>query len=138
MQLVEQHRITKTDPRWSAIDDACFLSKNLYNAANYLVRQEYIFNHHYISYAKLDKMMQRNPDYCALPRKVSQWVLKQIDHDWRAFFDAQKEWVAHSEKFEAKPRLPHYKHKTKGRNLLTYTVQAVGKRIFREKGVIQP
>lgn len=50
MQLVEQHIINKRDPRWSVIDNACLLSKNLYNTANYIVRQEYIF-HHYIPYA---------------------------------------------------------------------------------------
>ena len=88
MQLVEQHIIDRHDLRWAAIDAACLLSKNLYNAANYRVRQEYIFNHRYLSYAQLDKLMKHNPDYCALPRKASQWVLKQLDHDWQAFFAA--------------------------------------------------
>ena len=138
MQLVEQHIIDKRDPRWWVIDAACFLSKNLYNAANYIVRQEYLFNLRYIPYAQLDKMMKRNPDYCALPRKVSQWVLKQVDHDWQAFFAARDDWETHPEKFLGKPRLPKYKPKTTGRNLLTYTAQAVGKRIFEQKGVIQP
>ena len=36
MQLVEQHRIGCQDPRWAVIDEACFSSKNLYNAANYI------------------------------------------------------------------------------------------------------
>jgi hypothetical protein len=40
--------------------------------------QEYIFNHRYIPDWELDKLMKRNPDYCALPRKVSQWVLQQV------------------------------------------------------------
>jgi putative transposase len=42
MQLVEQHVIKRSDPRYAAIDRAAFASKNLYNAANYLVRQSYI------------------------------------------------------------------------------------------------
>jgi putative transposase len=138
MQLVEQHIINRHDSRWFVIDAACFLSKNLYNAANYIVRQEYIFNHRYITYAQLDKVMKKNPDYCALPRKVSQWVLKQVDHEWQGFFAAQDEWAAHPEKFTGKPRLPKYKHKTDGRNLLTYTRQAIGERVFKQKGVIQP
>lgn len=138
MQLVEQHVINRSDPRWSAIDAAAFRSKNLYNAANYLVRQEYIFNQRFIPYATLDKLMKRNPDYCALPRKVSQWVLKQVDHDWQAYFAARAEWQVHPEKFLGRPRLPKYKPITDGRNLLTYTVQAVGQRVFKKKGVIQP
>ena len=35
MQLVEQHVISKRDPRYSVIDEAAFKSKNLYNAALY-------------------------------------------------------------------------------------------------------
>jgi hypothetical protein len=38
MQLVEQHVISKRDPRYAAIDRAAFASKNRCNAANYLVR----------------------------------------------------------------------------------------------------
>ncbi len=33
MQLVEQHVISKTDPRYAAIDRAAFASKNLYKAS---------------------------------------------------------------------------------------------------------
>lgn len=42
MQLVEQHVIKKTDPRYAIIDAAAFASKNLYNAANYEMRQAFI------------------------------------------------------------------------------------------------
>jgi putative transposase len=138
MQLVEQHVIDKRDPRWLELDTACFRSKNLYNAANYILRQEFIFNRCYIPYAQLAKQMKCHPDYCALPRKVSQWVLKQLDHDWQAFFAALAEWQVNPDKFNGRPRVPKYKHKANGRNLVTYTVQAVSKRVFREQGVIQP
>lgn len=138
LQLVEQHMIDKRDPRWSAIDAASFRSKNLYNAANYVLRQAYIFNHHYTPYTQLDKLMKHQSDYCALPRKVSQQVLMQLDHDWRAFFNACDEWTAYPKKFNGRPRLPKYKHKTDGLNLLVYTDQAIGKRVFKKEGVIQP
>jgi putative transposase len=46
MQLVEQHVICDTDPRYAAVDRAAFASKNLYHAANYLVRQSYIQRGH--------------------------------------------------------------------------------------------
>ena len=42
MQLVEKYVIDRNDPRYSAIDDAAFKSKNLYNASNYEIRQSYI------------------------------------------------------------------------------------------------
>jgi hypothetical protein len=34
MQLTEQHIISKPDPRWQALDQAAWFSKNIYNAAN--------------------------------------------------------------------------------------------------------
>jgi len=43
MQLIEQHVISKADPRFAAIDAAAFAAKNLYNAATSLVRQAFIF-----------------------------------------------------------------------------------------------
>jgi putative transposase len=42
MRLVEQHAIARTDQHYRSIDAAAFASKNLWNAANYLVRQSYI------------------------------------------------------------------------------------------------
>jgi putative transposase len=41
MQLVERHVIKHTDARFAAIDVAAFASKNLYNAANFLVRRSF-------------------------------------------------------------------------------------------------
>ncbi len=38
MQLTEQHVIERKDPRYRVIDEAAFKSKNLYNAALYVVR----------------------------------------------------------------------------------------------------
>ncbi len=39
MQPVEQHIINERDPRYAVIDAAAFASKNLYNTANYELRQ---------------------------------------------------------------------------------------------------
>lgn len=138
MQLVEQHIIDKADPRWPAIDRACWLSKNLYNAANYMVRQAYIFTSHSTTYPELDRLMKSNPDYCALPRKVSQGVLRQVDHDWQAYFAARAAWENQPEKFQGRPGLPKYKDKVAGRNLLTYTSQAISQRLLKQKGVLHP
>jgi hypothetical protein len=58
MQMVEQHRIDRPDPRWAAMDVAAFASKNLYNAALYLTRQAYIKDHTIIGYNELATLMQ--------------------------------------------------------------------------------
>ncbi len=72
MQLVEQHVIDRTDPRFAAIDQAAFKSKNLYNAALYVVRRKFIFEGVYLTYNQMDKLMQSHEAYKALPTKVSQ------------------------------------------------------------------
>src|SRR5260370_25444445 len=58
VQLVEQHCIRKSDPRYSVIDDAAFKSKNLYNAALYEMRQAFIHHGVYLSYEEMDTRMQ--------------------------------------------------------------------------------
>ncbi len=125
MLLVEQHVIQRTDPRWSVIDQAAFASKNLYNAANYILRQSFFNTGKRPGYATLAKYMKTSPDYCAMPRKVSQQVLRQLDHDWQAFFAAQRAYQVNPGAFQGRPCLPNYKHKSTGRNLLTYTIQAI-------------
>ena len=136
MQLVEQHVIKKTDSRWKAIDDAAFASKNLYNAANYRLRQEFIFNHRYISYPEMDKLMQDTEEYRALPAKVAQQVLIELSQNWKSYFATRTEWDYNPSKFNGKPRVPGYKDK-QGRNGLLYTTQAVSKPNL-EAGIIKP
>ncbi|NCC37214.1 MAG: transposase, partial [Chloroflexia bacterium] len=55
MQLVEQHVINRNDPRFPLIDAAAFAAKNLYNAANYLVRQSFIADGRYLNYHEMNR-----------------------------------------------------------------------------------
>jgi putative transposase len=125
MQLAEQHVIRKTDPRFAAIDQAAFASKNLYNAANYIVRQAYIHEGIYLDDVDVFQCIRDHEAYCALPREVSNDVLRQLDRDWRAFFAARATWRANPRRFLGCPRLPGYKDKQHGRNLLIYDHQAL-------------
>lgn len=139
VQLVEQHCINKSDPRYSVIGEAAFKSKNLYNAALYEMRQAFIHHGIYLSYQEMDKCMQPHEAYRALPAKVSQQVLKQLAEAWKAFREAKAAYEEDPSKFTGRPRLPKYKHKTEGRNILIYTIQAIsrGKRGLK-CGIIKP
>ncbi len=137
MQLVEQHVIDRHDPRYAAIDAVAFASKNLYNAANYEMRQAFIHEWRFLSYNQLDKLMQSHEAYKALPAKVAQWVLKGLVNNWKSFKEARERYQRDPSQFRGRPRLPKYKHKTDGRNLLVYTTQAISTPELR-KGVIQP
>jgi IS605 OrfB family transposase len=137
MQLTEQHVIHRNDPRYTVIDAAAFASKNLYNAANYEIRQVYIFERRYLSYTEMDKRMQSHEVYRALPAKVAQQVLRQLDQCWQGFFAARKAYQQDPSKFLGEPKLPKYKDKTKGRNVLIYTDQAIS-RTGLKRGLICP
>jgi hypothetical protein len=54
VQLVEHYRIDRHDPRFAQIDVTSFASKNLYNSALYVMRQQDITDETIISYSDLD------------------------------------------------------------------------------------
>lgn len=128
MQLVEQHVISKSDPRYSVIDEAAFKSKNLYNAANYEYRQAFIHQGVYLNYNEVQKRMQPHEAYKALPAKVSQQILMVLDRNWKGFREGLAAYYEDPSKFLGRPKPPKYKHKTEGRNILVYTIQAISKR----------
>ncbi|HJT57402.1 MAG TPA: transposase [Ktedonobacteraceae bacterium] len=141
MQLVEQHCISKHDPRYACIDVAAFKSKNLYNAALYEMRQAFIHQGIHLSYQEMDKRLQSHEAYRTLPAKVAQQVLKQLAEAWKAFREAKVSYEEDPSKFTGRPRLPKYKHKTEGRNLLVYTLQALSggqSKTGIPQGIIRP
>ena len=91
--------------------------------------------------------MQSHEAYKALPAKVAQHVLKQVADAWKAFREARASYDQDPSRFTGRPKLPRYKHKTEGRNLLVYTLQAMsggqtlhrgGSRNALRKGMIRP
>lgn len=136
MHLVEQHVIRKGDARYEAIDQVAFASKNLYNAANYEIRQAFILRAVYLNYHEMHRLMKSNPAYKALPAKVAQQVLRVLDKNWQSFFKALAVWRDDSSKFLGRPCLPKYKDKQQGRNALIYTIQALSKPALRQGYII--
>lgn len=137
VQRVERHIIHESDAQFKALDEAAFRSKDLYNAANYIVRQRFIFMDTYTPYLPLYAEMKATPQYKALPAKVAQQVLRGLHKNWVSFFAAIQEWRIAPEKFRGRPKLPGYKKK-QGRYFLVYTMQAIGQRILKKKGVLVP
>lgn len=137
MQLVERTVIKRNDHRYAVIDAAAFAAKNLYNLALYEMRQAFFQNGLYLSLAEVYHRVKQTEAYQALPRKVSNDVLRQLDKIWRSFQAAMKAWDEHPEKFTGRPQLPKYKHKTEGRFLLTYDKQAISKKALK-RGMLAP
>jgi putative transposase len=137
MHLVEQHIINQTDSRFTVIDAAAFAAKNLYNAANYQVRQSFIHAGVYLNYHEIHRQMKDTEQYHALPRKVSQQVLMLLDRSWKSFFAAITAYTEKPSAFTGRPGLPNYLDKTKGRYALVYTVQALSRPALAQQ-VIKP
>ncbi|MEG4166220.1 transposase [Microcoleus sp. S13_C3] len=136
MQLAERHIIKSTEHRFAQIDELAFKSKNLYNAANYVIRQSFTYGWGYINYNEINRLMKSHQTYKALPAKVSQQILMVLDKNWKSFFEAVKAYKFDSSTFNGRPKLPKYKDKTKGRNILIYTIQAISSKQLK-KGIIK-
>lgn len=122
MPIRTERQIVTNDTQ---IDDLCFRSKNLYNYANYLIRQEFIVNKKWIQYNKLDTILKTHEAYMALPAQSAQQTLRLLDKNWKSFFKAIKAWKKDPSNFCGMPRLPNYKNKTTGRNIVVFTNQQV-------------
>jgi putative transposase len=135
MQLAERHSIKSTENRFVEIDGLAFKSKNLYNVANYVIRQSFVYGWGYINYNEMNRLMKSHQAYKDLPAKVSQQILMILDKNWQSFFEAVKAYNIEPTKFTGRPKLPKYKDKVKGRNILVYTIQAISSKQLK-KGII--
>lgn len=107
----EQHQINKTHSMYKTIDELCFKSKNLYNYANYILRQEFLNNRNYIKCFDLQKILQPHETYKGLGSQASQKTLQLLDKSWKSFFVTIKDWSKNPSKYLGKPKLPKYKKK---------------------------
>lgn len=128
MKLVERHFITKNHPCWSEIDQYSFLSKNLFNLANYYYRQYFFQHRQKLNFNQLYHLVSKTTDYLALPTKVSKQIIRRLDTAWNSYFGALKEYKLYPQKFLGQPKIPKYKHKEKGRNILIYPLESVYKK----------
>ncbi len=138
MQLVEQHLVRKGDPRYALIDAAAFASKNLYNQAMYQIRQAYFHEGNYLPYAEVFHRVKHMDCYKALPAKVANSLLILLHKNWVSFFKALEAYRLDPSKFLGRPRIPGYKDKERGRTILIYDTQALGKRHFKKTGKLVP
>lgn len=126
VKRVEKHIVKSSNPFYDMLMEFCYRSKNIYNHANYLIRQEFISNGKWIRYAELDKTLKADKeynDYAEMPTAQSaQQILRLIDKNWKSFFKSIKDWSKHKEKYLGRPKLPKYLKKN-GSYLLVLTNQ---------------
>lgn len=122
LQRVERHVVTKNDPNFKAIDHLCFMSKNLYNYTNYLMRQSFFKSGTLPKEFDIVKEFHdtHNFDYYNMCGNTNQQCIKLLFKNWKSFFKATKEYNKDPSKFLGKPKIPKYKNKD-GRNVVIFT-----------------
>lgn len=128
IQQVEKHIIKNSHPHYSMFCEYTHLAKNLYNHANFLVRNEFVNTGKWLRYQDLDKILRQDvdyPDYKNIPEAQSaQQTLRLLDGNWKSFFNSVKDWSRNKDKYKGKPNLPKYKPKD-GRIVFILTNQRV-------------
>jgi putative transposase len=92
-------------------DEYCLKSKNLYNYANYTVRQSFINSNEYKNYLVMQKLMKTEQPFTDIGSNSGQMTLKILEQNWKSYFAAIKDWSKNPHKYLGKPRLPNYLEK---------------------------
>ena len=121
MELTEKEIIYSTDKRFDLIKNLCHLSKNLYNASLFDIRQYYFETKSYRTWQSQAPIFTKtkNPDYYAIQSHLAQQVLMQVGRQFIGFFN---------NKSNKKKRIPKYKDKN-GYNVVTVPQRAISRKI---------
>ena len=137
MKLTEQIQLNKT-PQLSYL---CYLSKNLYNIANYYVRQEFFYLGNWLRYHDLWYIFKDKEPYRKLPSQTAQQTLRLLEKNWKSFFNSYKDKNYHPEKYQERPKPPKYKKKN-GEYIVFFTNQQCrikkGYLLFPKKTMLSP
>ncbi|MCV3215377.1 transposase [Plectonema radiosum NIES-515] len=136
MQLVEKHIISRQHQFWKECDYLALQSKHLYNSANYVQRQYFFETKKYYNSIDIYHQTKNLEAYRYLPTKVSKQIVRRVTDAWKGWLTALKDWSKHSEKYLGKPKMPGYKHKERGRNVVIYPIDAISKPALN-KGTIK-
>lgn len=110
----------------------CHLSKNLYNVANYEMRQSFLNGKKKSNYQISTEFAKDNQsDYRALPAQCSQQIINLLEKNWVSFFKSVKDRKKNPKKYKGRPKLPKYK-KRDGYNILIITSQQLGSKLTKQ------
>jgi len=135
MYKIDRIHVKKNTPIGAYADNYAHLAKNLYNAALFLLRNNYtafgkenltpneisvreelagcgIEPKRYLSYFTLEKVMRKtsNPDFFSgLPMQTAQQELRRAADDFSNWIKALNAWYKDPSKFLGKPKMPGYK-----------------------------
>lgn len=104
----EQQLITKSHPKYKFIDSMCYNSKNLYNMANYKLRNYFFETGEYIKYNDFNYYMKTKDEYKKCMSQPANCTIRLLDKNWKSFFVAIKDWSKNKNKYLGMPKPPKY------------------------------
>lgn len=126
--LCKRHIVKPSSPLFSECDNLSFLAKNLYNSTLYYQRQS-LFESDFQNYYAVNREFTHTnqPDYKALPAKVSKQVQMLVDKAFKSYFALVKK--RNTEGYSSKINLPKYLDKTDGRCIVPYPKDALSLKV---------
>ena len=124
MRLVYSFKIQYTNE----LREQMILSNNLYNQANYMIKEHYKSTGKYLSYFDVELKCKTQEEQFNNYRKLqkaqcAQQILKILDQNWRSFFKSIKDYKRNPSKYKGCPKPPRYKEKS-AYNSLIFTNQS--------------
>jgi len=115
-------------PSFKRLKELTHHAKNLYNQSLWTLREAYEATGQYFSYLQMNQAMKQvenlegEVNYRLLKAKVAQQTLRRVEKNFKSFFNANKDFQKNPNKYQGKPRAPHFKQKQ--HDNLVYDYQA--------------
>lgn len=93
---------------FEVVDRYCFYSKNVYNEANYILRQEFVKNNRILGAYDIQKLMQNMDCYKECGSQAAQKTIQMLDKAWKSFLVSIKDYSKNPIKYLGKPKIPKY------------------------------
>lgn len=126
MKLVEKHKIYKSHPAYSKLDDMSRKANNLYNQCVYFAKNSENLSE---DLKNLDKLMKSFPDEHDNYRSFgyaacAQQILRLFQQNMRSYFASLKNYKKNPAKYTGRPRFPRFR-KSGDRFQVIFTNQSV-------------
>lgn len=114
---IERHVVKRKSEYGEILNHFSHLTNNLYNHANFIVRQNFFNNLNekgkskYLSFYQMDKIIRRmdEENYQQLPKQTAQQTLKVLHQNWQSFFQSIKDYKTNPSKYKGRPKPPKYR-----------------------------
>lgn len=113
--LNEKLEVIRTERIWvksnKELRRLCHISKNLFNEANYFIRQEYFTVNEIKTTKDFQIQLNQSENYSKLSPTTAMKILNYVDQAWKSYSKMYSDWKKNPSKYFEKPCIPKYKKK---------------------------